>query len=89
MKAGGSAWRSFLSSRDLLLNAFGLFCSLYITFLVLTWIPKYLQDAFAFDSSSLWYVGMIPWVGSCIMVVLGGLLSDRLCSSHSRTPSTQ
>ena len=46
--------------------------------MLLTWTPKYLQDQFGFSLGSLWYVGMIPWIGSCITVVLGGRLSDWL-----------
>jgi len=46
--------------------------------MLLTWTPKYLQDQFGFSLGSLWYVGMIPWIGSCITVVLGGRFSDWL-----------
>lgn len=70
------SWFSFFTSRTLICNAIGYFAFLYITFLLLTWTPKYLQDQFQYNLSSLWYVGMIPWVGSCITVVLGGRLSD-------------
>ncbi len=70
------SWFSFFTSRTLMCNAIGYFAFLYITFLLLTWTPKYLQDQFQYNLSSLWYVGMIPWIGSCITVVLGGRLSD-------------
>jgi ACS family hexuronate transporter-like MFS transporter len=70
------SWFSFFTSRTLICNAIGYFAFLYITFLLLTWTPKYLQDQFHYNLSSLWYVGMIPWIGSCITVVLGGRLSD-------------
>ncbi len=45
---------------------------------MLTWTPKYLQDTFDFKLSSLWYLGMIPWIGACITVLLGGRISDAL-----------
>src|SRR5260221_403851 len=72
------SWFSFFSSRTLICNAVGYFAFLYITFLLLTWTPKYLQDQFHYNLSSLWYVGMIPWMGSCLTVVIGGRLSDRI-----------
>src|SRR5262249_38735368 len=40
----------------------------------------YLQEQFHYDLNSLWYVGMIPWLGSCLTVVVGGRLSDRVLS---------
>lgn len=69
-------WWSFFQSRTLICNAIGYFSFVYVTFLLLTWTPKYLQDQFHFNLSSLWYVAMIPWIGSCFTVLLGGRLSD-------------
>ena len=68
----------FFKNKDLLLNAIGYFSFVYVTFLLLTWTPKYLQDEFHYNLSSLWYMGMIPWVGACFTVLLGGKLSDLL-----------
>ena len=72
------SWFSFFTSPTLIFNTIGYFAFLYITFLLLTWTPKYLQDQFHYNLSSLWYVGMIPWIGSCLTVVIGGRLSDRI-----------
>jgi MFS transporter, ACS family, hexuronate transporter len=74
------SWFSFFTSPTLIFNTIGYFAFLYITFLLLTWTPKYLQDQFHYDLASLWYVGMIPWLGSCFAVVVGGRLSDRILS---------
>ena len=74
------SWFSFFTSPTLIFNTIGYFAFLYITFLLLTWTPKYLQDQFHYDLASLWYVGMIPWLGSCFTVVVGGRLSDRILS---------
>jgi sugar phosphate permease len=74
------SWFSFFSSPTLIFNTIGYFAFLYITFLLLTWTPKYLQEQFHYNLSSLWYVGMIPWLGSCLTVVIGGRLSDRILS---------
>lgn len=70
------SWFAFFTSRTLVANAIGYFAFLYITFLLLSWTPKYLQNEFGYQLSSLWYVGMIPWVGSCAAVLIGGRLSD-------------
>lgn len=79
-EANKSARFGFFANPTLIFNTIGYFCFLYITFLLLTWMPKYLHDQFQFDLASLWYVGMLPWLGSCITVVLGGRLSDRILS---------
>lgn len=68
----------FFKNKDLLLNAVGYFSFVYVTFLLLTWTPKYLQDEFHYNLSSLWYMGMIPWTGACFTVLLGGKISDLL-----------
>lgn len=60
------------------MNAIGYFAFQYVNFLILTWTPKYLQDTFDFQLGSLWYLGMIPWTGACITVLLGGKISDYL-----------
>ncbi|WP_210253005.1 MFS transporter [Beijerinckia sp. L45] len=69
---------SFFTNPALVLNTIGYFAFIYVTFLLLTWTPKYLQDQFHFSLTSLWYIGMIPWTGSCFTVLIGGRLSDWL-----------
>lgn len=54
------------------------FCSLYGFFVILTWLPYYLQTARGYDGMSVgWISSLVPW-----MAVPGGLiaswLSDRL-----------
>ena len=71
-------WWHFFTSRTLVCNALGYFSFLYITFTLITWGPKYLQDNFHYDLHSLWYVAMIPWSGACITVLLGGRIADAL-----------
>ena len=74
--ASRPSWLAFFASRTLVLNAIGYFSFLYVTFLLLTWTPKYLQNQFHYSLSSLSYIGMIPWIGSCVAVLVGGRLSD-------------
>lgn len=71
-------WWRFFTNRTLVCNALGYFTFLYITFTLVTWGPKYLQDSFHYDLHSLWYVAMIPWSGACFTVLLGGKIADTL-----------
>jgi sugar phosphate permease len=71
-------WWRFFTNRTLVCNALGYFSFLYITFTLVTWGPKYLQDSFHYDLHSLWYVAMIPWSGACFTVLLGGKIADTL-----------
>lgn len=71
-------WWHFFKSKTLVLNTIGYFAFNYVNFLLLTWTPKYLQDTFGYDLSSLWYMGMIPWTGACVTILLGGKISDFL-----------
>jgi sugar phosphate permease len=71
-------WYHFFQNPTLVFNAIGYFAFQYVNFLLLTWTPKYLQDQFHFELSSLWYLGMIPWVGAIFTVVIGGKISDAL-----------
>lgn len=68
----------FFKNPTLIFNLVSFFTFQYINFLLLYWTPKYLQDVFHFQLSSLWYLGMIPWIGPCFTVLLGGKLSDYL-----------
>ncbi|WP_241627208.1 MFS transporter [Rosenbergiella epipactidis] len=72
------AWWQFFTSRTLVCNALGYFSFLYITFTLVTWMPKCLQDTFHYDLHALWYVAMIPWSGAAITVLCGGKITDFL-----------
>lgn len=71
-------WYDFFKNPTFLFNVLGYMCFMYITFVLLTWTPKFLQDTYNFKLSSLWYLGMIPWIGSLFTVLIGGKLSDIL-----------
>jgi sugar phosphate permease len=71
-------WYYFFKRLTLVCNAIGYFAFQYVNFLILTWTPKYLLDNFNFSLGKLWYLGMIPWAGACVTVLLGGRISDWL-----------
>ena len=74
----GLKWYDFFKSRTLVFNTIGYFAFIYVNFLLLTWTPRFLQDQFNYNLSSLWYMGMIPWIGACFTVLIGGRFSDWL-----------
>jgi sugar phosphate permease len=71
-------WYHFFKHPTLIFNVLAYFPFQFISFINLTWTPKYLQDEFNFGLSSLWYIGMIPWIGACITILLAARLSDML-----------
>ncbi len=72
------SYLSLLRRPTLIFNTIAYFSLVYVTFMLVTWTPKYLQDEFHFSLKSLSYVGMIPWAGACITILLGGRISDWL-----------
>jgi sugar phosphate permease len=72
------SYLSLIRRPTLILNTIGYFSLVYVTFMLVSWTPKYLQDQFHFSLASLWYLGMIPWAGACITILLGGRISDWL-----------
>jgi sugar phosphate permease len=71
-----SHWFDFFKNPSLICNTVGFFACSYIIFLLLTWTPKYLQDVYHFKLTSLWYLGMVPWIGPIFTTILGGKISD-------------
>lgn len=69
-------WYDFFKNPSYLLNTVGFFGISYIIFMLLTWTPKYLQDVYHMSLSSLWYLGMVPWIGPVFTTPLGGKIAD-------------
>lgn len=76
-KQKATVW-DFFKNPTMVFNTISFFAFQYVNFMLLLWTPKYLQDVHHFQLSSLWYLGMIPWIGPCITVLLGGKISDYL-----------
>ncbi|EFH7244806.1 MFS transporter [Escherichia coli] len=71
-------WLDFFKNPSYLYNTAGFFGISYIIFMLLTWTPKYLQDVYGMSLSSLWYLGMIPWIGPLFTTPLGGRIADMI-----------
>jgi sugar phosphate permease len=72
------SYLSLIRRPTLVLNTIGYFSLVYVNFMLVSWTPKYLQDQFHFSLASLWYIGMIPWAGACLTILIGGRISDGL-----------
>lgn len=65
-------------SRDILLLYVVNFCSLYGFFVILTWLPYYLQTARGYDGTAVgWVSSLVPWM-SIPGALFASWLSDRL-----------
>lgn len=71
-------WYDFFKNPSYVFNTVGFFAISYIIFMLLTWTPKYLQDVYGMSLSSLWYLGMIPWIGPIFTTPLGGRIADKI-----------
>lgn len=69
-------WYDFFKNPSYLCNTVGFFGISYIIFMLLAWTPKYLQDVYGMNLSSLSYLGMIPWIGPIFTTPLGGKIAD-------------
>lgn len=70
-----SVWH-YIFSVPVLAVAFAYFCSNYVMYFFLTWLPSYLTDYQHLDVKSMSIIGMIPWVGAAIGFLAGGTVSD-------------
>lgn len=77
-KAQGSSFKSMIKNRNLLLTYLMVFCSLFGFFMILTWLPYYLQTERGIPAENIGNISsLVAWVS-----IPGGLLfasiSDRL-----------
>ena len=76
--AADAHWYDFFKNPSYVFNTVGFFAISYIIFMLLTWTPKYLQDVYGMSLQSLWYLGMIPWIGPIFSTPLGGRIADAI-----------
>ena len=69
---------SLLKNRNLLATFIMVFCSLYGFFMILTWLPQYLQVERGFQGSDVGFISsLIPWA-SIPGALLFGYLNDKM-----------
>lgn len=75
--------RSIFTNKDLVLAFFLCFCSIYAYFVVLTWLPQFLQVERGFSGTSVGYISsLVPWAS-----IPGALVFARLYDkfNHPKT----
>ena len=75
-----------LRLRSAWFSAFGLFCTNYFWYFLITWLPAYLEKERHFPKSKMAVLGSIPFVAIAISAVTAGMISDRLIAA-GRSPT--
>ena len=76
--AGIPATWQILSKRAAWATAFGLFCSNYFWYFLLTWLPHYLESERRFSKSRMTWLATSAYFSIGFMSMLSGWYSDRL-----------
>ena len=84
--AGIPSVGAILKQRSAWFSAIGLFCTNYIWYFLLTWLPPYLESERHFSKQRMAWVGSAAYFAVAISGVTAGWLSDRLIA-HGRTPT--
>ena len=69
---------AILCERSAWFTAFGLFCSNYYWYFLITWLPAYLEKERHFPKTKMALFGWFPFVAISVSCVISGWLSDRL-----------
>uniref|UniRef100_Q01ZA5 Major facilitator superfamily MFS_1 n=1 Tax=Solibacter usitatus (strain Ellin6076) TaxID=234267 RepID=Q01ZA5_SOLUE len=69
---------AILLQRSAWFTAFGLFCSNYYWYFLITWLPAYLEKERHFPKAKMAIFGWFPFVAISVSCVISGWLSDRL-----------
>lgn len=59
-------------------NNFAVFAFGYMLFFAITWLPSYLEETQGINLKAVAGYLMIPWLTACILLVLGGYLSEKI-----------
>ncbi|HEY1339657.1 MAG TPA: MFS transporter [Bryobacteraceae bacterium] len=70
--------RELLRKRDVWCTAFGLFCSNYFWYFLITWLPPYLEKERHFAKGKMAVFGSLSFLAISVSSVASGWISDRL-----------
>ncbi|TWC71411.1 MFS transporter [Herbaspirillum sp. SJZ099] len=68
----------YIKSPQVLAIAMAFFCYNYVLYFFLSWFPSYLTDYQHLPVKEMSIIGIIPWLGGAIGMILGGVISDRI-----------
>lgn len=71
-------WRSFVRSRAFWALCINHFCSNWILYLILAWLPSYLEGELGFSLAESSVIAMLPWIGKLVFINVGAAIADRL-----------
>jgi len=75
-----------LRQRSAWVSAFGLFCTNYYWYFLITWLPAYMEKERHFSKSKMAVLGSVPFLAIAISCIVAGSISDRLIAG-GRTPT--
>jgi ACS family D-galactonate transporter-like MFS transporter len=75
-----------LLQRSAWFSAFGLFCTNYFWYFLITWLPAYMEKERHFPKSKMAVLGSLPFLAIAVSCILSGWSSDRLIAS-GRSPA--
>ena len=71
-------WGKFLANYRFWCFGIQYFCTNYIIYIFLSWIPLYLLEARGMSFTAMGGAAALPWLAICLGMFLTGLMSDRL-----------
>jgi ACS family D-galactonate transporter-like MFS transporter len=69
---------SILRQRSVWFSSFGVFCTNYFWYFLITWLPPYLEKERHFSKSKMAIVGSLAFLAISVSAVICGWISDRL-----------
>jgi MFS transporter, ACS family, D-galactonate transporter len=78
--------REILCKRSAWFSAFGLFCSNYFWYFLITWLPPYLERERQFSKPKMAVFGSLSYLAIALSTIFCGWLSDRLIA-RGHTPT--
>lgn len=70
--------KDVLTSKTLMFNNYSFFAFGYLLFFAISWLPGYLMQTYNYSLKELGTLLIIPWLAASIMMLIIGVLSDRL-----------
>jgi len=79
-----TTWRFMLLNPTFLINNYSFFVFGYLLFFALIWLPGYLEQIYWLKLKSVGIFLIAPWALATVLLLLGGILSDKLLMKTGR-----
>lgn len=74
-------WRSFFSSQPVWSIIIAHFCNSWSSFIVLSWLPRYLSDRFSLTLGETGLLALLPWLTMSVAANTAGFAADSLLAT--------